>query len=111
MDPDRGGEVVGSSRGHYLHLNLMTEMSIEVNGLFAGGLRAGDASAGVPGYAVNCVVRSRFTFSQPSLSLFRQKLRANGGGQNILRLNFSNASPEQIVEGIRRLAAVARGLN
>lgn len=28
----------------------------------------------------------------------------NGGGENTLRLNFSNASPEMIVEGIHRLA-------
>jgi DNA-binding transcriptional MocR family regulator len=28
----------------------------------------------------------------------------NGGGDNTLRLNFSNASPDMIVEGISRLA-------
>jgi 2-aminoadipate transaminase len=28
---------------------------------------------------------------------------ANGGGDNCLRLNFSNATLEQIVEGIKRL--------
>lgn len=31
---------------------------------------------------------------------------ANGGGQNTLRLNFSNAQPEQIQEGIARLGRV-----
>jgi 2-aminoadipate transaminase len=31
---------------------------------------------------------------------------ANGGGQNTLRLNFSHPTPEQIQEGIRRLANV-----
>lgn len=31
---------------------------------------------------------------------------ADGGGQNTLRLNFSNASPEKIEEGIRRLGRV-----
>lgn len=31
---------------------------------------------------------------------------ANGGGENTLRINFSNASPEQIREGVTRLAAV-----
>jgi 2-aminoadipate transaminase len=30
----------------------------------------------------------------------------NGGGQNTMRLNFSNASPEMIQEGIRRLGDV-----
>lgn len=29
----------------------------------------------------------------------------NGGGENTLRLNFSNAKPDRIVEGIRRLGA------
>lgn len=32
----------------------------------------------------------------------------NGGGENTLRLNFSNASPERITEGIARLGAVLR---
>ena len=32
----------------------------------------------------------------------------NGGGANTMRLNFSNASPERIVEGIARLGAVLR---
>jgi 2-aminoadipate transaminase len=32
----------------------------------------------------------------------------NGGGANTMRLNFSNASPERIVEGITRLGAVLR---
>lgn len=31
---------------------------------------------------------------------------ANGGGENTMRLNFSNSSPEKIVEGIKRLADV-----
>lgn len=31
---------------------------------------------------------------------------ANGGGENCLRLNFSNATLEQIVEGIRRLGTL-----
>lgn len=30
----------------------------------------------------------------------------NGGGENTLRMNFSNATPQQIAEGIKRLAAV-----
>lgn len=38
-----------------------------------------------------------------------EDFHANGGGQNTLRLNFSNASPERIMEGIRRLAAVVAG--
>jgi 2-aminoadipate transaminase len=29
---------------------------------------------------------------------------ADGTGQNIARLNFSNATPERIEEGVRRLA-------
>lgn len=32
----------------------------------------------------------------------------NGGGEHTLRLNFSNASPEMIVEGINRLAKLFR---
>ncbi len=32
----------------------------------------------------------------------------HGGGKNTLRMNFSNATPEQIVEGMKRLAAVIR---
>ncbi len=32
----------------------------------------------------------------------------NGGGSNTLRLNFSNATPEMIVEGIKRLAKLFR---
>ena len=32
----------------------------------------------------------------------------NGKGQNTMRLNFSYPSEEQIVEGIRRLAAMIR---
>lgn len=32
----------------------------------------------------------------------------HGGGENTLRINFSNASPEQIEEGIKRLAAVIK---
>lgn len=32
----------------------------------------------------------------------------NGGGQNTMRINFSNASKEQIEEGIKRLAAVIK---
>ncbi len=32
----------------------------------------------------------------------------NGGGENTLRLNFSNASPDNIREGIRRLGEVLR---
>ncbi len=32
----------------------------------------------------------------------------NGGGERTLRLNFSNASPERITEGIARLGAVLR---
>ncbi|HQA70024.1 MAG TPA: aminotransferase class I/II-fold pyridoxal phosphate-dependent enzyme, partial [Aggregatilineales bacterium] len=31
---------------------------------------------------------------------------ANGGGENTMRINFSNATPEQIREGVTRLAAV-----
>ena len=31
-----------------------------------------------------------------------------GGGQNTMRLNFSNATPEKIVEGISRLAGVLK---
>ena len=31
---------------------------------------------------------------------------ACGGGQNTMRLNFSNAKPEQIREGISRLGKV-----
>jgi len=30
----------------------------------------------------------------------------NGGGRNTMRLNFSNASPEMITEGIHRLGNV-----
>ncbi len=33
---------------------------------------------------------------------------ANGGGENTMRLNFSNANEEQIVEGIRRLGDLLR---
>ncbi|MEB3285779.1 MAG: PLP-dependent aminotransferase family protein [Candidatus Sericytochromatia bacterium] len=33
---------------------------------------------------------------------------AKGGGENTFRLNFSNASEEQIIEGVRRLGAVMR---
>ena len=29
-----------------------------------------------------------------------------GGGENTMRLNFSNATPEMITEGIRRLGAL-----
>jgi DNA-binding transcriptional MocR family regulator len=32
----------------------------------------------------------------------------DGGGKNTMRLNFSNASPEKIEEGIRRLGAVLK---
>lgn len=32
----------------------------------------------------------------------------NGGGENTMRLNFSNANEEQIVEGIKRLGTVIR---
>ena len=31
---------------------------------------------------------------------------ANGGGENTMRLNFSNAQPRQIFEGIKRLGKV-----
>ena len=31
---------------------------------------------------------------------------ANGGGENTMRLNFSNSSPEKIQEGIYRLGKV-----
>jgi 2-aminoadipate transaminase len=33
---------------------------------------------------------------------------ANGGGENTMRLNFSNAKPEKIVEGIARLGIVIK---
>jgi 2-aminoadipate transaminase len=33
---------------------------------------------------------------------------SHGGGENTLRMNFSNARPEQIEEGMKRLAAVIR---
>jgi 2-aminoadipate transaminase len=33
---------------------------------------------------------------------------ARGGGENTMRINFSNATPEQIKEGIRRLADVIK---
>jgi 2-aminoadipate transaminase len=33
---------------------------------------------------------------------------SRGGGENTLRMNFSNARPEQIEEGMKRLAAVLR---
>jgi DNA-binding transcriptional MocR family regulator len=32
----------------------------------------------------------------------------DGSGKNTMRLNFSNASPEKIEEGIRRLGAVLK---
>lgn len=32
----------------------------------------------------------------------------HGGGENTMRINFSNATPEQIEEGVKRLAAVIR---
>jgi 2-aminoadipate transaminase len=35
----------------------------------------------------------------------------DGGGNNTLRLNFSNATDEKIREGIRRLARVIRNLD
>jgi 2-aminoadipate transaminase len=35
-----------------------------------------------------------------------EEFHLNGEGRNTMRLNFSNARPEQIEEGIRRLAAV-----
>ena len=35
-----------------------------------------------------------------------EEFHMNGGGKNTMRLNFSNARPEQIEEGIRRLATV-----
>jgi len=31
---------------------------------------------------------------------------ANGGGNNMARLNFSHATPQRINEGVRRLAEV-----
>jgi 2-aminoadipate transaminase len=34
----------------------------------------------------------------------------DGGGKNTARLNFSNATPEQIEEGVRRLAACLEGM-
>ena len=33
---------------------------------------------------------------------------ANGGGDNTMRLNFSNAQPDMIVEGISRLGQVLK---
>jgi 2-aminoadipate transaminase len=33
----------------------------------------------------------------------------NDGGKNTMRLNFSNASPKQIQEGMKRLARVMSG--
>jgi 2-aminoadipate transaminase len=33
-----------------------------------------------------------------------------GGGENTMRLNFSNATPDKINEGIARLARVVRTL-
>jgi 2-aminoadipate transaminase len=33
---------------------------------------------------------------------------AHGGGGNTMRINFSNALPEQIEEGIKRLSAVIK---
>jgi hypothetical protein len=33
----------------------------------------------------------------------------NGGGQSSMRLNFSNASPEMIDEGVKRLGQIVRG--
>jgi 2-aminoadipate transaminase len=38
-----------------------------------------------------------------------EEFHLNGGGRNTMRLNFSNARPEQIEEGIRRLASVIYG--
>jgi DNA-binding transcriptional MocR family regulator len=35
-----------------------------------------------------------------------EEFHLNGAGKNTLRLNFSNASPERIREGIRRIAGV-----
>ena len=35
-----------------------------------------------------------------------ESFHANGGGYNTMRLNFSNATPEKITEGIRRLGEV-----
>ena len=35
-----------------------------------------------------------------------QNFFPNGGGHNTMRLNFSNATPEQIEEGIARLGRV-----
>jgi len=35
-----------------------------------------------------------------------EEFHLNGEGRNTMRLNFSNASPEQIEQGIRRLAAI-----
>jgi 2-aminoadipate transaminase len=34
----------------------------------------------------------------------------NGGGENTMRLNFTNSSPEQITEGIRRLSVVMKDM-
>jgi 2-aminoadipate transaminase len=39
----------------------------------------------------------------PGISFF-----AKGGGENTMRLNFSNANPEMIEEGIHRLGKVIR---
>lgn len=35
-----------------------------------------------------------------------EEFHLNGAGKNTLRLNFSNASPDRIVEGIRRIVAI-----
>ena len=34
----------------------------------------------------------------------------NGGGQRAMRLNFSNAAPEMIAEGVRRLGGLVQAV-
>ena len=51
-------------------------------------------------YLLEKAVESRVAFV-PGSAFFPQ-----GGGENTFRMNFSNATPRQIAEGIKRLAAV-----
>jgi 2-aminoadipate transaminase len=37
-----------------------------------------------------------------------QSFHADGSGKNTFRMNFSNSSPEMIVEGVRRLSIVIK---
>ncbi len=82
-----------------------------------GALLFGCASGPLPGYLVETLPESL-----SSLRLFDLAKKENvvfvpgnafyvdGGGNNTLRLNFSNSDEEKIEEGIKRLARVIKKL-